>query len=382
MRKNVYITVIAIIFCITLVGCGNTNSNSSTSNYDSNYTKEEKEKMDKYDDAMICALAISRKYNVKNCSPASFKEVGEDFYTLSCGQVTIRIIDGNFDIYSSTTGWAQLHGYCDSYNNPVAVSNSSSSSSANNTTNNNSSNNSNNTNSNNSSYNNTNSSEQTDINDDSNDYIDDKIDSFMQKDESSKPFEVTMKIDDGYNNQLADIHLLRKSGECSGCKCDIYLNNELQWENQSCSLSSDWDEEIFGVSNYNVGTNTVKVDMKKNGSIVKSLTGNFNFDFDKIPAPKFNVFIEYNTYSDKENLSIFTDSNGCNQCGFILYINGVKRESMSDTIVDLEMGRNEIVVEVANKFGKKSCKKVYITRFEENPDVSFVNLGEWEISDC
>ena len=189
----------------------------------------------------------------------------------------------------------------------------------------------------------------------------------------------SLSIKDAVNNNPLWLYYNVSADEygnhCTKCSCDVYLNNSLFEKDVNCVSSN-----TVTISNYQVGKNEILVKVKQNGNVVKELNTSFNFDFEKIPTPTFNISGGFSTTDSKAGFTIFGNDNGCYNCGFILYINGTKRKSIYDTDVNLEVGRNEFTVEVANKFGKKSCKKVYINRYEVN--ASFNDMEKWEITGC
>ena len=112
---------------------------------------------------------------------------------------------------------------------------------------------------------------------------------------------------------------------------------------------------------------------------------NYIFELSKVPAPIFSISDGYNTYDSTYEITVWPKDNNCSgddRCKEELYVNGVKQKYTSGSTVPLSIGDNIFKVELKNIFGKSSCKKVLIKRFEYDSNVSFTKLGKISISEC
>lgn len=201
---------------------------------------------------------------------------------------------------------------------------------------------------------------------------------------ATQPFQASLRMwGEAKNNNPIGFIISTTSGSCSGCRYDVYINDRIVMENKYVSLKVGDDEYVQdgALVGYNLGSNELKVNIKKDGNIILTLTQPFTLDVSNVSVPNLNVNSSFNTYSSTQTLSIYADCNKCNDCQLAIYING-QRRTKSNYDVDLVIGRNEFTVEAVNRYGIKACKKVYITRYEYNPDVDSTKLGYWEVTDC
>lgn len=183
---------------------------------------------------------------------------------------------------------------------------------------------------------------------------------------------------------LGNINLSVKTNE-SGCKYEVYLNGAKVKENLKISIGTDGYDDSTTIENITIGNNEIKVNLIKDGKIVATDIKNYNFNLSSIPTPTFSVTKGYNTYDSSYEVTIWPNKNGCDngeRCKLELYVNGTKQNDTSSFSVPLIIGDNTFKVELKNLFGKSSCKKIIIKRFEYNPDVNFTELGNIDISDC
>ena len=353
MKKKISLCLLTVILCFTLVGCGKTENkynNDSANN----------ESRDKYQKAYICALNVAKKFNIKKCS--ILKEVAEGFYNYECSNIIIRIINSNFDIYSTTMGYSSVSGYCDSNNNPViSVKNTSPIGEDNNTSSSNSTTDNGNA-SNNSSSEINNSSNQ------GSQKIEEKEEEFKSG--------YSLKDDDVFSSDSISFIISTKSGNCSGCTFDAYLNDDLIKGNISYSSRNQ-----FRINNLNIGDNVIKYYVKKDGNVVDSGNANYYLDASKAPTPTLYINnTSKNTTQDSITIIIHPNENGCKNCNLQNYLNDVNYGTQTDYKVNLSIGENNFKFEIKNKYGKSMCKNVRITRYDT--DNAPEDLGNWIIEGC
>ena len=175
------------------------------------------------------------------------------------------------------------------------------------------------------------------------------------------------------------------STNLQGYKCNIYLNSNIVKEQMTLGPNTHGYGNSETFDEIPVGNNTIRVDLLKDGNIVQTKTVNYNFDLSKVPTPTFNIGDSYNTYDSTFDVTVWENKNGCDigsRCKLELYVDGVKQRSTSEFTVPLSIGDNIFRVELKNLYGKSSCKRVLIKRFEYNSEVNFTQLGKIQELEC
>lgn len=198
------------------------------------------------------------------------------------------------------------------------------------------------------------------------------------------------------NNQVVELNILVKDGglgkinvnistNLSDYRYNLYLNGTKVKDNLKLSIGANNYSDTVTLNNIPIGNNIIKAELLKDGKIVKTKESSYAFELIKIPAPIFSISDGYNTYDSTYEITVWPKDNGCSgddRCKEELYVNGVKQKNTLGFTVPLSIGDNIFKVELKNLFGKSSCKKVLIKRFEYNSDVSFTQLGKIIITDC
>lgn len=198
------------------------------------------------------------------------------------------------------------------------------------------------------------------------------------------------------NNQVAELNISVKEGalgkinviistNLSDYRYNLYLNGTKVKDNLKLSIGTNNYSDTVTLNNIPIGNNTIKVELLKDGKIVKTKESSYTFELAKIPTPMFSISDGYNTYDSTYEITVWPKDNGCNgddRCKEELYVNEVKQNNTSGFTVPLSIGDNIFKVELKNLFGKSSCKKVLIKRFEYDSNVSFTKLGKISISEC
>lgn len=175
------------------------------------------------------------------------------------------------------------------------------------------------------------------------------------------------------------------STNLSDYRYNLYLNDVKVKDNLKLSIGTNDYSDTVTLDNIPIGKNVIKVELLKDGKIVKTKENNYIFELSKVPTPIFSISDGYNTYDSTYEITVWPKDNNCSgddRCKEELYVNGVKQKYTSGSTVPLSMGDNIFKVELKNIFGKSSCKMVQIKRFEYDSNVSFTKLGKISISEC
>lgn len=172
--------------------------------------------------------------------------------------------------------------------------------------------------------------------------------------------------------------------DLEGISYNLYLNNKKVISNGKLHIGTSGYTDYTEVDNIQVGNNSIKVDLIKDGKVVNTITKNYTLSLSNIPTPKLHINTTFNTYDDNYDFLIFTDKNECygSKCTLVLYVNGVKQPSISQYRPNLQIGDNVFKFELKNLYGKSDCKLVTVKRFEKNPEVNFTQLGNINIVEC
>lgn len=187
-----------------------------------------------------------------------------------------------------------------------------------------------------------------------------------------------------YEETEIDSATLMVSTNEEGCTYDVYLNDKKIASGGKLSIGTDgYDNETL-IKNMSLGNNNIKINLIKNGKVLKSATKKYYVDSSKIPSPRLDISDQYNTYDSSMDLTIWSDDNGCSgsKCKLELYVNGKKQSSIDSYRAKLNIGNNTFKLELKNLYGKKACKIVTIKRFEYNENVDFTDLGNISIKSC